>query len=89
MESSSERQERREVEAWTALLESIRRSAEARVALIASRGKTASLPCPWERLTGCDVSCRCSGTGNVTGVFLRKHYEGLADAIASFVQAAS
>ena len=82
VESSRGRFGRASTEAWQALLDAIRQSTTARLALLSGRSGSDQLSCPWERVTGCDISCRCSGSGAVAVKFLRKHYASLADEIA-------
>ena len=83
VESSSDRASRSETEAFAALLAAVRRSASARLALLAGRPGRDQVACSWERITGCDVTCRCGGAGTVTVEFLRTHYEHLAVEIAT------
>lgn len=81
VESSSDRAERASAEAWQLLLDAVRRSSTARLTLLSGRPASDQVACPWERITSCDASCRCSGTGAVTVDFLRRHYATLADEI--------
>ena len=78
VESSNDRAVRATTETWEAFLEMIRRSASARLALLEGWVDRDWIACPWERITGCSVTCRCSGTKTVTVEFLRKHYECLS-----------
>lgn len=78
VESSTDRAARASSEAWTSLIEAVRRSASARLELLGGRPDGDRITCPWEPLTGCDVSCRCRGAGTVTAKFLRDHYDRLA-----------
>ena len=82
VESSTDRVARSAIEAWGALFAEVRRSSSARLALLKGRASGDRLACPWERITGCDVTCRCRGVGTVTVSFLRGHYEHLAVEIA-------
>lgn len=77
VESSGDRAARAEITSWAALLDAVSRSASARLELLKGRESTDRVPCGWQRLTGCDVSCRCRGAGTVTVRFLRAHYERL------------
>ena len=81
-ESSRQRSSRSTIEAWDALLDAVRRSAAARLLLLNGRDPGDRVGCPWERITGCDASCRCGGTATVTVRFLRNHYAPLATEIA-------
>ncbi len=85
VESSSDRAARASVEAWEATLDAIRRSATARLELFKNRPLSERIPCPWERLTGCAITCRCRGAGTVTIEFLSDHYARLATEIAVLV----
>jgi hypothetical protein len=78
VESSTDRASRASSEAWASLIEAVRRSASARLGLLEGRPDGDRITCPWEHLTGCDVSCRCRGAGTVTAKFLRDHYDRLA-----------
>jgi len=89
MESSNARLGRASVEVWQLLLDAVRRSSSARLTLLSGRSGADRVACPWERVTGCAVTCRCGGAGTVTVGFLRKHYESLADDIARLVRPAS
>lgn len=82
VESSNDRTARASVDAWQALVDAVRRSAAARLMLLDGRSRGDRVPCSWNRLTGCDSSCRCRGAGTVTVEFLRRHYEHLAVEIA-------
>lgn len=86
MESSGERIERLSTETWSALLDAIRCSSAARLDLLSGRAGCDRVPCPWERLMFCGVSCRCGGAGTVTVEFLRKHYAGLAAEIVQITR---
>jgi hypothetical protein len=85
VESSTDRAARASVEAWQAMVEAVQRSASARLELLGGRSGSERVSCPWERITSCDVSCRCRGSGMVTIGFLRDHYERLALEIAMLV----
>jgi len=89
VESSTDLLARSSTDAWHALLDVIRRSSTARLALLSGRSVIDRVSCPWVRITGCDVSCRCGGVGTVTIGFLRKHYESLADKLAALARPAS
>lgn len=89
MESSAERTDRLTAEAWNQLLETIDRSAQARIELFKHREDQDLLGCPWARLTPCSAACRCEGHGKVTIAFLRKHYAHLAVEIARLVMPTS
>lgn len=89
VESSNDRTTRAAAEAWQALVDAVRRSATARLMLLDARSGSDRVPCSWERLTGCDSSCRCRGAGTVTVEFLRRHYEHLAVEIAMIASPAS
>ncbi len=78
VESSTDRTARSSTEAWKAMLDAVRRSASARLELLKGRAASDRFGCPWERLMGCDVTCRCHAAGTVTVQFLRGHYERLA-----------
>jgi hypothetical protein len=78
VESSGDRASRAEIESWAALLDAVSRSSTARLELMKGRASSDRVPCGWQRLTGCDASCRCRGAGTVTIRFLRTHYERLA-----------
>jgi len=82
VESSSARRELADVIAWEALIDAIRRSSTARLELLKGWSGSDRTACPWERLTGCDVGCRCRGMRTVTVDFLRTHYTRLATEIA-------
>ena len=82
VESSNDRSARASVETWQAMVDAVRRSASARLMLLDGRSGSERVPCSWEQITGCDVSCRCRGAGTVTVEFLRRHYEHLAVEIA-------
>ena len=86
VESSNARASRAVAETFAALLDAVRRSAAARRALLEGRPGRDRVACSWERITGCDVSCRCGGAGTVTVEFLRTHYERLAAEIATFAR---
>jgi hypothetical protein len=77
MESTTDRRERVIDETWDAFVDMIRRSASARIELLASLRARARVSCPWQRLGACDESCRCGGAGEVTVGFLRDHYARL------------
>lgn len=89
VESSSDRAARVAAETWGTLLDTVRRSASARFALLQGWSGRDQIACPWERITGCDVSCRCGGTGTVLVEFLRTHYAKLAVEIATLVRPTS
>ena len=92
VESASTRASRAGTESFAALIAAVRRSSEARLMLLEGRpGRPGRdrIACPWERLTGCDVTCRCGGAGTVTVEFLRTHYEHLAVEIATFARPTS
>ena len=89
VESSIDRAARASVEAWESLLDAVRRSATGRLELYKNRSLSERVMCPWERLTGCDLTCRCRGAGTVTVEFLSGHYERLAAEIATLVSPAS
>lgn len=78
VESSRDRRNRSSTEAWDALLEAVRRSASARLELLRGRDASDRMQCSWQRLSGCETTCRCRGAGTVTVGFLRDHYERLA-----------
>jgi len=82
VESASDRLERASIETWQALIDSIHRSALARLELLKGRSDSERVPCPWERLPGCSAGCRCRAAGTVTVDFLRDHYTRLAAEIA-------
>lgn len=82
VESSNDRSARASADTWQALVDAVRRSATARLMLLDGRSGSERVPCSWERITGCDDSCRCRGAGTVTVEFLRRHYEHLAGEIA-------
>lgn len=88
VESSTDRAARASAEAWESLLDAIRRSAAARLELYKNRSLSERVTCPWERLTGCDITCRCRCAGTVTVEFLSGHYERLAAEIATLVSPA-
>ena len=88
VESSNARASRAVTETFAALLAAVRRSASARLVLLEGRSGRDRVACSWERITSCDVTCRCGGAGTVTVKFLRKHYEHLAVEIATFVRPA-
>lgn len=77
MESSVERQVRANAEAWTALVDVLRRSTTARLELLKAHAGRDRISCPWGRLVICDGGCRCGGAAMVTVTFLREHYEHL------------
>ena len=85
VESSNDRSGRAFVAAWQALIDAVRRSSEARLALLSGRSGAQRVACPWERITSCDVSCHCRGAGAVTVKFLRSHYTNLANDIVALV----
>jgi hypothetical protein len=89
VESPSDRAARASVEAWEATLDVIRCSAAARLELFKNRSLSERVTCPWERLTGCAITCRCRGAGTVTIEFLTEHYGRLAAEIASLVSPSS
>jgi hypothetical protein len=78
-----------DAEAWTTLLDVIRRSSLARLDLFKGHDGAAQLSCPWGLITSCDVTCRCGGSTLVTVAFLREHYTGLAAEIARITKPAS
>jgi len=82
VESATARLERAPIETWQALIDSIHRSALARLELLKGREGDDRVPCPWERLMGCSITCRCRAAGTVTVDFLRDHYTLLAAEIA-------
>ena len=82
VESSSARREQASAIAWETLIEAIHRSSDARLELLKGRAGSDRTPCPWERITGCTVDCRCRGARTVTVDFLRAHYTHLATEIA-------
>ena len=86
VESSHDRAARSEIETFAGLLAAVRRSTSARLLLLEGRPSRDRLACPWERITGCGVMCRCGGAGTVTVEFLRKHYEQLAPTLVTLVQ---
>ncbi len=86
VESPTDRSARAPAEAWGALLDVVRRSSAARLALLSGRAGNDRISCPWERLAACAVSCRCGGAGTVTVEFLRGHYANLAAEIATFAR---
>ena len=86
VESSSDRAARSEIETFAGLLAAVRRSTSARLLLLEGRQNRDRIACPWERITGCGITCRCGGAGTVTVEFLRRHYEQLAPAIVALVQ---
>ena len=88
VESSSDREARAAIETWAALLDAVRRSSSSRLMLLERRPGRDRIACPWEQLTGCDVTCRCGGAGTVTVEFLRTHYEHLAVEIATIARPA-
>lgn len=81
VESSRDRLDRSQAESWEALLDSVRRSAEARLTLMNGRAAREQMTCPWRHFTGCVPTCRCDGTKMVTVEFLRNHYKALPQAI--------
>jgi len=85
VESSNDRAARTSAEAWESLLDAVRRSATARLELFKNRSASDRVACPWERLTGCAVACRCRAAGTVTVGFLSEHYGRLASEIAMLV----
>jgi hypothetical protein len=89
VESSTDRSARSSTDAWQALLDVVRRSSSARLTLLSGRSGVERVSCPWERVTSCDLSCRCGGAGTVTVSFLRAHYESLADDLARLVRPVS
>ena len=89
VESSTDRAARSSTEAWGSLLTAVRRSASARLELLKGRASGDRVSCPWGRITGCDVTCRCRGAGTVTVAFLRGHYERLALEISLLASPAS
>ena len=89
VESSTDRAARASTEAWGALIDAVRRSSLAHLELLKGRASGDRVACPWERLTGCDDTCRCRGAGTVTIEFLRGHYERLALEISRLVAPAS
>ena len=89
VESSRAREARTSAVAWQALLETVRRSAAARVDLLRGRSGSERLACAWKRLSGCDTHCRCRGAGTVSVDFLRRHYESLGTNLALLVRPAS
>jgi len=88
VESAGDRLERASIETWQGLISAIQRSATSRLELWRGRAGGDRVPCPWERLTCCGVSCRCCGAGTVTIDFLRDHCAHLATEIAMFVRPA-
>jgi len=86
VESSRARRARAGVEAWEAFIGEIRRSAEARLILLAGHSEGDRVVCPWARLTSCGTTCRCAGAATVSVDFLRKHYKTLATEIVLFVR---
>jgi hypothetical protein len=81
VESSSDRVVRLDAEAWAALVEMIRRSAEVRLDLLRSRDDNELVDCPWSVVVTCDDGCRCGGLGKVLVAFLRNHYARLPSQI--------
>ena len=86
VESSADRAASASSRSWQSLVEAVRRSSSARLTLLNGRSASDRVTCPWERITGCAVSCRCGGSGTVSVEFLRRHYTSLADEIASLAQ---
>jgi hypothetical protein len=78
VESSADRRAIADRMSWEALLDVVRRSAQARLDLLQNRASSDEMKCPWARLVACDVNCRCRGMKIVTVGFLRDHYERLA-----------
>lgn len=77
-ESSAARRARIAAEAWAALVDVIRRKAQARLVLLEHRNDHDHLPCPWAQFAPCDGDCRCRGRATVSVRFLRAHYARLA-----------
>ena len=86
VESSTSRQVRADVEAWIALLEAVRRSAQARLMLLDGRDGKDLIACPWGRLLPCAEGCRCVGRKLVTVAFLREHYMHLVTEVVRLVR---
>lgn len=85
VESSTERLARANAKAWSATIDAVRRSCEARIELLKGRSGGDVMPCPWERFGACDQDCRCAGTKTMTVGRLRKHYAKLTIEILLFV----
>ena len=88
VESSTDRAARSSTEVWGLMLDAVRRSSSARLKLLKGRASGDRVSCPWERLMGCDATCRCRGAGTVAVAFLREHYERLALEISLLVEPA-
>jgi hypothetical protein len=86
LESRTERAVRMDAESWSALIDGIRRSCEARVELYKTIEDDAQLPCPWARIVTCDSACKCGGAKKMTVRALRRHYAGLVFEILKAVR---